>query len=128
MEHVVYIWNHLPNQHTGLSPNEIFSQSLEPNLDYFKMTQVWGCPTYVLEPNIQDGRKIPKWQPKSRREAFLGFSKQHSSIIGLILNLRTGSITPQYHVVYEDLFTTVTNCKYHGISLEHQIEDWRTLV
>jgi len=28
-------------------------------------------------------------------------------MIGLICNLNTGSVTPQYHVVYDELFTTV---------------------
>lgn len=28
---------------------------------------------------------------------------------GLIRNLSTGKVSPQYHVVYDDLFSTVTN-------------------
>jgi hypothetical protein len=48
-----------------------------------------------------------KWQPKSRHGQFLGFSKQHASTIGLIRNIKTGSISPQFHVVFDDSFTTV---------------------
>ena len=37
---------------------------------------VWGCPTYVLEPKLQKpGVKIPKWAPKTRIGANIGFSK-----------------------------------------------------
>ncbi|MGI9570923.1 MAG: hypothetical protein ACR2PH_14585, partial [Desulfobulbia bacterium] len=38
---------------------------------------------------------------------FLGFSPDHSSSVGLILNLRTRSITPQFHFVVDQKFTTV---------------------
>jgi hypothetical protein len=39
---------------------------------------------------------------------FLGFSKLHSSSVGLIRNLQTGHISPQYHVIYDQTFDTVT--------------------
>ncbi|MGH7974323.1 MAG: hypothetical protein ACREBR_02260, partial [bacterium] len=68
---------------------------------------VWGCPAYVLDPSLQDGKKLPKWQPRSRRGQFVGISQDHASTIGEILNLKTGSISPQYHVVYDDWFSTV---------------------
>jgi hypothetical protein len=63
---------------------------------------------------LQDGNKIPKWQPRSRRGKFLGLSTTHSTSIGLILNLRTGFVSPQYHVVYDDEFTTVPNSESGG--------------
>ena len=37
----------------------------------------------------------------------MGFSKMHSTKVGLVLNLLTGSISPQYHVVFDDMFSTV---------------------
>ena len=37
----------------------------------------------------------------------MGFSKMHSSLVSLILNQSTGSISPQFHVVFDDLFSTV---------------------
>ena len=40
-----------------------------------------------------------------RQHAKLDFG----SFLTLILNLQTGSITPQYHVVFDDLFSTVTS-------------------
>ena len=40
----------------------------------------------------------------------MGFSRRHSTLVGLMLNMRTKSISPQYHVVYDDAFTsTVSN-------------------
>jgi hypothetical protein len=40
---------------------------------------------------------------------FVGISNLHSSDVPLILNLQTGSITPQFHVVFDDYFTTVAS-------------------
>ena len=37
----------------------------------------------------------------------LGVSPAHSAAVGRMLNLRTGKITPQHHVVHDELFTTV---------------------
>ena len=62
---------------------------------------------YVLDPVLAAGKKLPRWQPRSRRGMFVGFSPVHSSDVPLILNLRTGHISPQYHVVFDDDFSTV---------------------
>ena len=70
---------------------------------------MFGSPSYVLDPRLQDGKKIPKWEPRSRKGQFLGFSKEHASTVGLIQNIRTGFISPQYHVVFDEEFTTVTS-------------------
>jgi hypothetical protein len=40
---------------------------------------------------------------------FMGVSPTYSSTVGNIINLRTGNVSPQSHVVYDDLFTTVPN-------------------
>ena len=37
----------------------------------------------------------------------MGFSQSHSSDVPIILNLRTGHISPQFHVVFDDTFSTV---------------------
>ena len=36
----------------------------------------------------------------------MGFSKMHSTQVGLVLNLLTVSISPQFHVVFYDMFST----------------------
>jgi hypothetical protein len=69
----------------------------------------WGCPLYVLDPKIQQGQKLPRWEPRSRRGIFLGLSQQHASEVPLVLNLGTGAITTQFHVVFYDLFITVAS-------------------
>jgi hypothetical protein len=67
---------------------------------------LFGCPVYVLHPTLQDAKRLPKWQKKSWRGIFLGFSPHHSTNVNLVLNPVTGSITPQYHVVFDEKFST----------------------
>lgn len=60
---------------------------------------------------------------RSRRGKFLGFSKEHATNVGLILNLRTGSVSPQYHVAYDELFQTVTNTADNNPPLDEILWD-----
>ena len=94
---------------SGLSAIEIWSRSrFEPVSETLSNCYVWGCPTYVLELKLQKpGVKIPKWAPRSQRGVNMGFSKMHSTQVGLVLNLLTGSISPQFNVVFDDIFSTV---------------------
>jgi hypothetical protein len=106
LDYAVYQYNHTPNRSSGFSPIEIFSGT---KLDTIVLpdARTWGCPTYVLDPTLQDGKKIPKWKPRSRRGQFLGISKSHATSIGLVRNLRTGYVSPQFHVIYDELFQTI---------------------
>ena len=47
----------------------------------------------MLSPKLQDGMKIPKWEPCSRGAQFVGFSPLYSFTAGLVRNLRTGNIS-----------------------------------
>jgi hypothetical protein len=38
---------------------------------------------------------------------YVGWSPSHAANVSLILNPRTGHISPQFHVVYNNDFTTV---------------------
>ena len=66
----------------------------------------------MLDPKVQDGIKLPKWKARAQREQFLGFSNTHSTTVGLLRNLRTGNVTPQYHVVIDEPFHTVPNIDF----------------
>ena len=90
-----------------MSPLEIFSGA-KIDSSWITRSRVFGSPSYVLDPKVQDGKKLPRWSPKSRRGQFLGRSNHHASDIGLIRTLRTGYMSTQYHVVYDDFYTTVS--------------------
>jgi hypothetical protein len=106
MEYSVYLWNRLPRSPSGLSPQEIF-YSVKSNHDELRNAKVWGCPTYVLDPRIQDGKKLPRWEPCSKLGQFMGRSHEHASDVGLIRNVNTGKISSQFHVVFDEQFTTL---------------------
>ena len=93
-EHAVFLWNNLPGRTSGVAPLELFTGVSLSSFDYLQRGHVWGCPAYVLDPKLQDGKKLPKWQARARRGQYLGVSPDHSSTIGRILNLRSGFISP----------------------------------
>jgi len=105
--HACFIWNHVPDPSTGISPADLFTKVRFP-LTKLHEIHVWGSPAYVLNKRIADGQKIPRWQPRSSRGMYLGRAPQYASTVHLILNLDSGSITPQFHVVLDDWFATVS--------------------
>eukprot|EP00804_Cyclotella_cryptica_P001335 CCRYP_014115-RA/>CCRYP_014115-RA protein AED:0.38 eAED:-0.10 QI:0/0/0/1/1/1/2/0/180 len=80
MSYAVWVYNKLPHHGAGLSPEELFSG---------------------------DGKKILKWESRAWQGIFVGFSPGLSSLVPLILNPRTQHISPQYHVIFDDAFSTV---------------------
>lgn len=115
-----YQYNHIPNS-IGLCPGDFFTGSALPRHRLLAI-HVWGCPVYVLDPKLQAGQKLPRWQPRSRRGVFMGFSHLHSSDVPLVLNLQTGSITPQFHVVFDDYFSTVSSIEREADPPDHWSE------
>jgi len=92
---------------SGLCPLEIFSghKNIHPNnLSNF---HTFGCPIFVLDPSLCQNHKIPKWKPRSRVGVYLGQSSEHASSVPLVLSTTTGLVSPQFHVVFDDKFSTV---------------------
>mgnify|MGYP000344943232 CR=1 FL=1 len=131
VDHAVYLWNHTPKHGQSMSPVEIFSGVKFADYSHLASLHVFGAPVYVLDPKLQDGKRIPKWSPRARRGQFLGRSPDHASFVGLVRNLDTGYVSPQYHVVYDDLFSTVPNAEA-GSFLERVApfgnSEWNTML
>ena len=90
----------------GLSPNEVLS-GIWAELDS-RGFQVFGCPVFVLDHCLQNGIEgILKWDPRARVGIYLGESPYHAGNVALVLNPRTGHVSPQYHMVFDDDFNTV---------------------
>ena len=105
VQQACFIWNHMPNTSTGLSPTNLFTKICLLKSKFHD----WGCPIYVLDKRIADGNKIPKWKPRSHRCVNLGTAPSYASSIPLCLNPEIGSITPQFHVVFDDWFATIAS-------------------
>ncbi len=67
------------------------------------------CPVYVLDPFSQNagGPGTPKWEPRSWIGFYLGHSPFHAGSVALVFNPRTGQVSPQYHIVFDDTLLTV---------------------
>ena len=107
VQYSTYAYNILPRSN-NISPSDLYFGSTIPRHKLRNM-HVWGCPVYVLNPTLQAGNKIPRWEPRSKLGVLCGLSTIHSSEVPQVLNLTTGSITTQFHVVFDDLFSTVTS-------------------
>ena len=84
----------------------------------------FGCPVYVLDSRLQDsgGPGPPKWDPRSRLGICLGHLPLHAGSVALVLNPKTGLVSPQYHVVFDDDFSTVPNLRAGSMP-----ENWKVL-
>ncbi len=107
-DYAVWVFNRLPSFDSGIAPDEIWSGVWAHGTDMTR-AHAFGCPVYVLEASLQDGKKIPKskWNPWARLSLFLGVSNLHLSQVPLVLNIATGPISPQFHVIFDDKFETV---------------------
>ncbi len=67
------------------------------------------CPVYMLDSRSQSagGPSPPKWEPRSGIGVYLGHSPFHAGSVALVFNPKTGQVLPQYHVVFDDTFSTV---------------------
>ena len=77
----------------------------------------FGCPTYVLETELQGMKPFHKWKERADVGVYLGPSPQHGRNVALVLNLRTGHVGPQFHVKFDQHFDTV---KYISVASKWQ--------
>jgi len=95
-----------------------------PTTAIYRDLVFFGCPVFVLDPKLQDAKKLPKWQKRSWQGIFLGFSPAHHSTVALVLNPETGSISAQYHVIFDEKFSTVATTP----STDDNIVLWENLL
>ena len=125
MKHAQHLWNHIPREN-NVCPMDLITRSTVPR-NVLKDLHVWGSPCFVLDPKLQSGAKIPKWDPRSTVGMNLGYSPKHASTVPLVLNVETGAISSQFHLVFDDLFTTVSSDSAKDQQpLDH--EEWNKLL
>jgi hypothetical protein len=108
LDYACWIHNRKPQRDSGIAPTEIFCGVTGASKQLVR-SKVWGSPGFILDPKLQDGHKIPKWQPRARESQFLSFCMEHSCTMGPFRNICTQAVSPQFHAVYNELFTTVSN-------------------
>ena len=84
------------------TPDMRFSGTKAVNVQV-KHYHTFGCPVYILDSRLQTNPKgVPNWEPCSRLGIYVGHSPAHAGSIGLVLNPKTGLVSPQYHLVCDD--------------------------
>ena len=99
-------YNHLKFDDNGLAPiNKFSGTTVAPDLRQY---HPFGCPIFVLDSKLQStGGSVPKWNPRARVGVYLGHSPCHAGSVALVLNPKTLIVSPQFHVVFDDEFSTV---------------------
>ena len=65
LDYSVEIYNNLPSKvKNGLCPEEVFA-GIILGCGPLKQLRIFSCPCYVLDPRLQDGKKILKWEPRA---------------------------------------------------------------
>ena len=93
----------------NLTPMQIATGStVEINKKHIK---TFGCPAYVLSRSLQLGRPHGKWDERSKMGIYLGPSPVHNKNVALVMDMDTGLVSPQFHVMFDNEFRTVENDK-----------------
>jgi hypothetical protein len=66
----------------------------------------FGCPVYVLATPLQQGKSLAAWMSCARVGINIGISPTHARSVALVLSLKTGLASPQFHVKHGNLFET----------------------
>jgi Reverse transcriptase (RNA-dependent DNA polymerase). len=107
----VFQWNHTPRRNLHyLCPEEAFTgikKSSSTSATIKQLFHPFGCPVLVLKTALQNGQSLPKFDPRCRMGVYLGHSSEHVSNVALVLNPKTGIISNQYHLVFDDKFETI---------------------
>jgi hypothetical protein len=86
------------------TPEEVFSgTSISAEVRHH---HTLGCPAYVTANAIQSGKSLPTWMSWARVGIYIGISPTHARSVSLILSLKTGLVSPQFHVKHNYLFET----------------------
>ena len=74
------------------------------------------CPVLVLEKELQDGNKLPKFsKARSHLGVYVGHSPHHASNVVLVYNPLTGLISPRCHVIFDEAFPHIGQIFYSPI-------------
>jgi hypothetical protein len=106
VKHAVGLYNCIANHLSGLTPLELQTKSKADHRDLLRL-HVWGCPAIVLNPKLQNDQKPPKWNRGACVGQFLGYLDEHLSLVAIVHHLSTGHVSPQFHVIFDDLFEAV---------------------
>jgi hypothetical protein len=99
--------NNLVHRADGRTPYQTLTGSDQVKIDVSNF-HTFGCPCYVLDHHLQSGSSmIPKWKPRAQMSLYIGRSPSHAANVALIINPCTGHVSSQFHVIFDNYYTTV---------------------
>jgi hypothetical protein len=99
----------LKGQNKDCTPLELFTGTKV--LAEVRNHHTFGCPVYVLETALQENKSLPAWMSRARVGINIGISPTHARSVSLVLSLKTGLASPQFHTKHDDLFETTQRKK-----------------
>ena len=90
-----------------------------------KRWQHFGCPVYVLDKNLQANKPLHKWVTRARVGVYLGRSPHHSRSIALVLDIKTGLVSPQFHIKMDPEFDTIAQLYQAAENASKQQSLWQ---
>jgi hypothetical protein len=104
VKQAINIHNSTPRKDQDKCPYTLFTgEEPRQHPDDF---QVFGCPVFVLDPVLQDGNALPKWDSRCYQGMYVGHSPHHASNVVLVYNPATKLVSPQYHIIFDEGFQT----------------------
>ena len=91
----------------GRTPLQIASKS-DVSINT-KHRHTFGSPVYVLDNDLQQQKPHGKWKDRAQVGIYLGPSPHHNRNVALVLNRKTGLVSPQFHVKHDDYFETIND-------------------
>ena len=79
-----------------------------------------------MVPRLQDGGKLPKWVPRSRRAQYLVSTPLHASTVVLVRNLQNGNIVPQFHFVFDDYVENLNAGEYQEPPVRSELINFKS--
>ena len=78
---------------------------------------------YVLNEKLQGQKPHGKWKERAHVGVYFGHSPRHSSTVAYVLNMTTGHVSAQFHLVFDDHFDTVLTTQTTSHSLWQSLSD-----
>ncbi len=107
LRHMIAFHNASIRRDKNAIPYQLFTGQDAPWT--LKDFRVFGPPAYVLHKRLQDGDHFSKWKARSWQGAYVRPSTCHASNVPLIYNPATTHVFPQFHVVHDEAFTSLTH-------------------
>ena len=99
------IINITPRSRDGKVPLSLFANS--NNLPWVGQSSPFRMPSIRSGKRVTTREKMDKWGNRSRVGMYLGPSPTHACTVHLILSIRTGLLSPQFHVTFDDYFESI---------------------